>query len=154
MNRADLPVRVPAGQILIYRDGALNLQVRLDGQTVWLPQRLIAALYQRDVRTISEHIRNIYADKELGGSATVRSFRIVQQEGTRQVERTVDHYSLDMILAVGYRARSPRGTQFRQRATARDMWVPAINNHGGFGRWAFLEIRNPRNAQTELRHVL
>jgi len=119
MNGTDLPARVPGGQILIYRDGALNLQVRLDGQTVWLPQRLIAELYQRDVRTISEHIRNIYSEKELEQSATVRKFRIVQQEGARQVERTVDHHNLDMILAVGYRVRSPRGTQFRQWATAR-----------------------------------
>ena len=119
MNRADFPARVPEGQILIYRDGALDLQVRLDGQTVWLPQRVIAELYQRDVRTISEHIQNIYADKELEQSATIRDFRIVQQEGARQVERTVDHYSLDMILAVGYRVRSSRGTAFRQWATAR-----------------------------------
>jgi hypothetical protein len=118
MSRADLPARAPGGQILIYRDGALNLQVRLDGQTVWLPQRLISELYQRDIRTISEHVRNIYADKELEQSSTIRSFRIVQQEGTRQVERNIDHYSLDMILAIGYRVRSPRGTQFRQWATA------------------------------------
>jgi len=97
MNGTDLPARVPGGQILIYRDGALNLQVRLDGQTVWLPQRLIAELYQRDVRTISEHIRNIYSEKELEQSATVRKFRIVQQEGARQVERTVDHHNLRTI---------------------------------------------------------
>jgi hypothetical protein len=117
MNRADLPARVPGGRILIYRDGALDLQVRLDGQTVWLPQRPIAELYQVTVPTVNEHLSNIYADGELGREATIRQFRIVQREGSRDVSRTIDHYSLDVILAVGYRVRSPRGTQFRQWAT-------------------------------------
>jgi len=109
----------PPGQMLIYHDGALNLQVRLDGQTVWLPQRLIALLFQVAVPTVSEHLSNIYADRELVPEATIRKFRIVQSEGTRQVARMVDHYNLDAILAVGYRVSSPRGTQFRQWATAR-----------------------------------
>ncbi|MBL7133655.1 MAG: virulence RhuM family protein [Phycisphaerae bacterium] len=109
----------PEGQILIYRDGALNLQVRLDGQTAWLPQRLIAELYQITVPTVSEHLTDIYEEGELGPQATIRKFRIVQREGTRDVSRMVDHYNLDAILAVGYRVRSLRGTQFRQWATAR-----------------------------------
>jgi len=109
----------PAGQILIYQDGSLNLQVRLDGETVWLPQRLIAELYQVTVKTVNEHLTNIYSEGELGTGATIRKFRIVQTEGGRQVARTVDHYSLDAILAVGYRVRSQRGTQFRQWATQR-----------------------------------
>jgi len=109
----------PAGQLLIYRDGATRLQVRLEGRTVWLSQRLIAELFQVSVPTVSEHLSNIYADRELDPEATLRSFRIVQTEGTRQVSRAIDHYNLDAILAVGYRVRSARGTAFRQWATAR-----------------------------------
>lgn len=109
----------PGGQVLIYRDGALNLQVRLDGQTVWLTQRMIADLYQVSVKTVNEHLVNIYDEQELEPGATIRKFRIVRLEGNRKVTRTLDHYNLDAILAVGYRVRSHRGTQFRQWATAR-----------------------------------
>ena len=101
--------RPPEGRILIYEDGALNLQVRLDGETVWLPQRLIADLYQVSVKTTNEHLVNIYKEGELDSSATIRKFRIVQTEGSRQVEREVDAYNLDVILSVGYRVRSARG---------------------------------------------
>jgi len=109
----------PEGQLLIYRDGASCLQVRLDGQTVWLTQRQLADLYQVTVPTINEHVRNIYNEGELDRDPTIRQFRIVQTEGSRQVTRKVDHYSLDAILAVGYRVRTARGTAFRQWATAR-----------------------------------
>jgi len=102
----------PEGQILIYRDGALNLQVRIEGRTVWLPQRLIAELFQVTVPTVNEHLSNIYDENELSPEATIRKFRIVQREGTRNVSRMVDHYNLDVILAVGYRVRSARGTAF------------------------------------------
>ncbi|MDZ4686070.1 MAG: virulence RhuM family protein [Planctomycetaceae bacterium] len=113
---ADQP---PEGQILIYRHGATQLHVRLDGNTVWLPQRLIAELFQVSVPTVNEHLTNIYDEGELDPGATIRKFRIVQSEGARQVRRLVDHYNLDAVLSVGYRVRSPRGTQFRQWATAR-----------------------------------
>lgn len=108
-----------AGQIVIYRDGATRLQVRIDGRTVWLSQRLIAELFQVSVPTVNEHLTSIYADGEIDPGATIRSFRIVQREGRREVSRSVEHYSLDAILAVGYRVRSHRGTAFRQWATAR-----------------------------------
>ena len=108
-----------SGQILIYEDGTARLQVRLEGRTVWLPQRLIAELYQISVPTVNEHLTGIYADGELDREATVRSFRIVQREGVRDVARVIDHYSLDAILAVGNRVRSARGTAFRQWASAR-----------------------------------
>ena len=107
----------PAGQILIYEDGSLNLRVRLDGESVWLPQRAIAELFQVSVPTVNEHLRNIYDDGELDQEATIRSFRIVQREGKRDIARNVDHYSLVAIMAVGYRVRSARGTSFRQWAT-------------------------------------
>ena len=107
------------GQLLIYRDGDLRVQVRIDGQTVWLPQRLIAELFQVTVATVNEHLSNIYAEGELAPAATIRKFRIVRREGKRDVSRIIDHYNLDAILAVGYRVRSRRGTAFRQWATAR-----------------------------------
>lgn len=88
----------PDGQILIYNDGATRLQVRLEGQTVWLAQRLIAELFQVSVKTVNEHLINIYAEGELGREATLQSFRIVQREGSRDVARAIDHYNLDAIL--------------------------------------------------------
>ena len=115
----DPPQEPPQGQLLIYQDGGLNLQVRLDGQTVWLTQRPIAELFQVSVKTANEHLVNLYDEGELSREATIRSFRIVQREGGRDVARQVEHYSLDAILAVGYRVRSGRGTTFRQWATAR-----------------------------------
>ena len=119
-DRTEPPEPVPpGGQVLIYQDGASHLQVRLEGRTVWLSQRLIAELFQISVPTVNEHLTGIYADGELARPATIRSFRIVQTEGSRQVTRAIDHYSLDAILAVGYRVRSARGTTFRQWATAR-----------------------------------
>jgi hypothetical protein len=109
----------PHGQILIYQDGATRLQVRLEGRTVWLSQRLIAELFQVSVKTANEHLVNLYTEGELDPKATIRSFRIVQTEGSREVTRAIDHYNLDAVLAVGYRVRSARGTAFRQWATAR-----------------------------------
>ncbi|MBX3146270.1 MAG: virulence RhuM family protein [Gemmatimonadales bacterium] len=109
----------PPGQLVIYEDGATRLQVRIEGRTVWLSQRLIAELYQVSVPTVNEHLAGIYGDGELTSEATIRSFRIVQREGKRDVSRAIEHYSLDAILAVGYRVRSHRGTVFRQWATAR-----------------------------------
>ena len=106
--------------ILIYQteDGKTRIDVRLEANNVWLSQKLIAELFQKDVRTINEHILNIYAEHELEPEATIRKFRIVQTEGNREVSRMVDFYNLDMIIAVGYRVRSHRGTQFRRWATA------------------------------------
>jgi hypothetical protein len=109
----------PEGQLLIYQDGGLNIRVRIDGRTVWLNQRLMAELYQVSIKTVNEHLKNIYTEGELDPEATIRNFRIVQTEGSRQVSRAVEHYNLDAILAVGYRVRSARGTVFRQWATAR-----------------------------------
>ena len=120
LNKTEPPEPAPPdGQVLIYQDGATHLQVRLEGRSVWLSQRLIAELFQVSVKTANEHLVNIYSEQELDPAATVRSFRIVQTEGSRQISRAIDHYSLDAILAVGYRVRSARGTAFRQWATAR-----------------------------------
>ncbi len=109
----------PQGQLLIYADAGLRLQVRLDGRTIWLTQRQMADLYQVSVPAISQHVAALFEDGELAPEATVKQYLIVQTEGGRPVKRAIEHYSLDMILAIGYRVRSQRGTQFRQWATAR-----------------------------------
>ena len=112
----DIPTK---SSILLYQtgDGKQRIEVRLENETVWLSQRLLAELFHKDVRTINEHIKNMYIESELLPEATIRKFRIVQTEGNRQVSRIVDFYNLDIIIAVGYRVRSHRGTQFRQWAT-------------------------------------
>ncbi len=111
----------PASELILYRteDAQTRIQVRLEGESVWLAQRQIADLFLVSVPTVNEHLAAIYAEGELEAERTVRKLRIVQIEGERQVRRHVDHYHLDAILAVGYRVRSARGIQFRQWATAR-----------------------------------
>jgi hypothetical protein len=116
LNPSDPP---PAGNMLIYRGGSAALQVRLDGQTVWLTQRLIAELFQVTISNVNQHLKAIYDEGELQPEATIKRYLIVQTEGARQVSRLVDHYNLEAILAVGYRVRSAIGTRFRQWATAR-----------------------------------
>lgn len=116
MPKENLPAPFPnGGQMLIYRDGALNLQVRLDGQTVWLTQAGMAELFQTSVPNVNMHIRNIFDEKELGQEAVIKEYLITAADGKNYRTK---HYNLDMILAVGYRVRSLRGTQFRQWATA------------------------------------
>lgn len=111
----------PRSELILFRaeDAQTRIQVRLEGDSVWLSQLQLADLYQVSVKTISEHLQNIFDEGEVEPERTIRKFRIVQTEGARQVRRLVDHYHLDAILAVGYRVRSERGTQFRQWATAR-----------------------------------
>ncbi|MEA3332268.1 MAG: virulence RhuM family protein [Pseudomonadota bacterium] len=112
---------IPNGELIVYQGQGLDepIQVRLEGETVWLSQKLIAELFQKDVRTINEHVQNIYDDDELLPEATIRKFRIVRMEGSRQVKRLIDHYNLEMIIAVGFRVRSRRGAQFRKWANDR-----------------------------------
>jgi len=110
-----------SSQFIIYQteNGHTRLEVRLDNETVWLSQKLMAELFQKDVRTINEHIKNIFKEGELFADPTIRNFRIVGQEGKREVSRNVDFYNLDMIISVGYRVKSHTATRFRQWATAR-----------------------------------
>lgn len=115
----DLTVLPPEGQLLIYQDGALRVQVRMDGQTVWLTQAAIAELYQTTSQNITMHLKGIYLDGELNEGSTCKEFLQVRREGARDVQRKIKHYNLEAILAVGYRVRSGRGTAFRQWATAR-----------------------------------
>ncbi|MDP2433064.1 MAG: virulence RhuM family protein [Pseudomonadota bacterium] len=111
----------PAGEFLLYQteDGRTRVECRFIEDSLWLTQALMAELFQKDVRTINEHLKNAYEEGELEPGATIRKFRIVREEGARQVSRNLDHYNLDAILAVGYRVRSQRGTQFRRWATER-----------------------------------
>lgn len=111
----------PKGEILLYRteDGRTRVECRFVEETLWLTQALMGELFQKDVRTINEHLRNLFEEGELDPGATIRKFRMVRREGARDVAREIEHYNLDAILAVGYRVRSPRGTQFRIWATER-----------------------------------
>lgn len=116
MTNENLPAPLPSGgQMLIYRDGSLNLQVRLDGQTVWLTQAGMAELFQTSVPNINIHVRNIVEEGELAPDSVIKEYLITAADGKNYRTKC---YNLDMILAVGYRVRSPRGTQFRQWATA------------------------------------
>ena len=98
--------------------GKAQISLQAEGGTVWLTQVQIAELFATTKQNVSLHIKNILGDSELSAEATVKDSLTVQTEGQRQVERTVTHYNLDMILAIGYRVRSPRGTQFRRWASA------------------------------------
>jgi len=96
-----------------------KIRVRIEDENVWLTQKLIAELFDVSIPTVNEHLRNIFESGELEEGATIRKFRIVQKEGKRAISRDIEHYNLDSILAVGYRVRSDRGTQFRTWATER-----------------------------------
>ncbi len=115
------PAPMTESRILFYQaeDGTSRIEVRLEDGTVWLPQALIAELYQTTKQNVSLHIRNIFGEGELAPDSTVKEYLTVQTEGPRSVQRQVAYYNLDMILAIGYRVRSHRGTQFRIWATGR-----------------------------------
>lgn len=112
---------LPQSSIILYQteDGRTRIQCRFENETIWLTQAQIGELFQTTVANINLHLKAIYAEGELTEEATIKPYLIVRREGTRQVSRDVLHYSLPAILAVGYRVRSHRGTQFRQWATAR-----------------------------------
>ena len=111
----------PQCSMILYltEDGRTRIQCRFENETLWLTQALIAELFQIGVNTVNHHLKEIYEEGELLREATIRQYRIVRLEGSREVVREIEHYSLPVILAVGYRVRSHRGTQFRQWATAR-----------------------------------
>lgn len=108
-------------QFLLYQteDGQTRIEVRLEDETVWLSLTQMAELFQRDKSVISRHIRNIYEEGELLAESTLAKYATVQSEGSRQITRDIDYYNLDVIISVGYRVKSHRGTQFRVWATQR-----------------------------------
>ncbi|WP_457572427.1 virulence RhuM family protein [Desulfovulcanus sp.] len=111
----------PKGELLIYRseDGQVKLEVRLENETMWLTQKMMAELFQTSKQNISQHIQSIYEEGELSPEATVKKFLTVRYEGNRQVRRNLDYYNLDMIISVGYRVKSLIATRFRIWATQR-----------------------------------
>jgi len=111
--------RLKMSDLVLYtsEDGKTQLHLRVDGHTVWLTQLEIAELFQTSKNNVSLHTKNIFEEGELTREATVKESLTVQIEGNREVKRSIQLYNLDLILAIGYRVRSPRGTQFRQWAT-------------------------------------
>jgi len=107
-------------ELVIYEsiEGTSSVNVRLDGDTVWLTQRQMGELFESSTDNVGLHLKNIYAEQELGEPATTEDFSVVQVEGGRQVNRKVKHYNLDAIISVGYRVNSRRGVRFRQWATS------------------------------------
>src|SRR5436309_778726 len=105
----------PGGQFLFYQtdDGRTRIEVRVQQETVWLSLNQMAELFQRDKSVISKHIKNVFEERELKPEATVAKFATVQAEGGRTVSREIEFYNLDVIISVGYRVKSQRGTQFR-----------------------------------------
>lgn len=114
-----------------------SVEMRYEDENIWLTQKMMAALYDVDVRTINEHIKKIYADSELTPEATIRKFRIVQAEGERQVQRTINHYNLQMIIAVGFKVNSERAVQFRK-------WVNQIAKDYTIKGWVMDDERLKR----------
>jgi hypothetical protein len=113
--------RPPASSLVLYRteDGRTRVQCRFEAGTIWLTQAQLAELFQTTVANVNQHLKAIFSEGEQPAEATIKSYLIVRTEGARPISREVLHYSLPVILAVGYRVRSPRGTQFRQWTTAR-----------------------------------
>ena len=103
--------------LIKYNDGEIELAISIENETVWLTQKQIAELFDKDVRTINDHIKAIYKEEELLENSTIRNFRIVQKEGNREVTRDVLHYNLDVVISIGYRANSKKATKFRQWST-------------------------------------
>lgn len=115
----DLTIRNSTAEFLIFEKqaGADSIEVRYEDETLWLTQKMMAYLFDVSVKTINEHLQNIFESGELEKESTIRKFRIVQIEGSRKVRRNVDHYNLDAVISVGYRVNSIRATQFRRWTT-------------------------------------
>lgn len=117
----DNEITQPGGEILLYQteDGKTRLEVQFQGETVWLNQAQMSELFQTTKQNVSLHIQNIYAERELERTGTVKESLTVRQEGNRRVSRSVEYYNLDVVISVGYRVKSHRGVQFRIWATQR-----------------------------------
>ena len=119
-KKDEMSIRSSAAEYLTYvatvGDQQDSIEMRYEDENIWLTQKMMAALYDVNVRTINEHIKKIYDDSELESISTIRKFRIVQTEGSRQVSREVAHYNLQMIIAVGFKVNNERAVQFRKWA--------------------------------------
>ena len=119
-KKDEVTIRSSAAEYLTYvssiGDQSDSIEMRYEDENIWLTQKMMATLYDVNVRTINEHIKKIYSDSELETISTIRKFRIVQTEGSRQVSRNVAHYNLQMIIAVGFKVNNERAVQFRKWA--------------------------------------
>lgn len=117
-EKKDISIRSSAAEYLTFvaatGDDKSSVEVRYEDENIWITQKMLATLYEVDVRTINYHIKKIFEDSELTEESTIRNFRIVQTEGSRQVSRDVEHYNLQMIIAVGFKVNSERAVQFRK----------------------------------------
>ena len=137
----EITIRSSAAEYLTYVASVGNqqesIEMRYEDENIWLTQKMMATLYDVDVRTINEHIKKIYSDSELEEDATIRNFRIVQTEGSRQVTRDTKHYNLQMIIAVGFKVNSERAVQFRK-------WVNQIAKDYTIKGWVMDDERLKR----------
>jgi len=121
-GKDNINIRSSAAEYLTYvasiGDVQDSIEMRYEDENIWLTQKMIATLYNVDVRTINEHIKNIYLDSELEEELTIRNFRIVQMEGGRQVTRNTKHYNLQMIISIGFKVNNERAVQFRKWANS------------------------------------
>jgi hypothetical protein len=143
MNDGKKLIRNSTAEFLIFtgQAGEQSIEARYEDETIWLSQKLMAALFDVDVRTVNEHLKNVYEQREVTPEATIRKFRIVQTEGKREVARNVDFYNLDAIISVGYRVNSVRATQFRQWAPECSGSLPSRAMCWTMGR---LQPKSPR----------
>jgi hypothetical protein len=153
-----LKIRNSTAEFLVFatQAGENGIEVRVEAETVWLTQKLIGVLFEVDVRTISEHLQNIFSSGELTEQATLRNFRTVQKEGSREVARRVAFYNLDAIIAVGFRVNSSRATQFRQWATGvlRDFAIRGyVLDKERLKNGAFLSKEYYDNLLAEIREI-
>ena len=142
-KKDEITIRSSAAEYLTYvasgGDQQDSVEMRYEDENIWLTQRMMATLYDVGLPTINEHIKKIYADSELEETATIRNFRIVQTEGSRQVTRDTKHYSLQMIIAVGFKVNSKRAVQFRK-------WVNQIAKDYTIKGWVMDDERLKRGA--------
>ena len=140
-KKDEITIRSSAAEYLTYvasvGDQQDSIEMRYEDENIWLTQKMMATLYDVDVRTINEHIKKIYSDSELEEDSTIRNFRIVQTEGTRQVTRDTKHYNLQMIIAVGFKINSERAVQFRK-------WVNQIAKDYTIKGWVMDDERLKR----------
>ena len=140
-KKDETTIRSSAAEYLTYvasvGDQQDSIEMRYEDENIWLTQKIMATLYDVDVRTINEHIKKIYSDSELEEDSTIRNFRIVQTEGSRQVTRDTKHYSLQMIIAVGFKVNSERAVQFRK-------WVNQIAKDYTIKGWVMDDERLKR----------
>ena len=140
-KKDEITIRSSAAEYLTYvasiGDQQSSIEMRYEDENIWLTQKMMATLYDVDVRTINEHIKKIYSDSELEEDSTIRNFRIVQTEGSRQVTRDTKHYNLQMIIAVGFKVNSERAVQFRK-------WVNQIAKDYTIKGWVMDDERLKR----------